>query len=62
MHAYFFGQWSQEETRLLDISTLELIAVAYLIVVVALTGQLKMKLVIHCDNEEACRVINGHCA
>lgn len=61
MHAYFFGEWSREETRLLDISTLELIAVAYLIVVAALTKQLKPRMVIRCDNEAACRVINDHC-
>ena len=34
---------------------------AYLIVVAALTGQLKPKMVIRCDNEAACRVINDHC-
>ena len=60
--AYFFDVWSHEETRLLDISTLELIAVAYLVVVAALTGQLKSRMVVRCDNEAACRVINDHCA
>ena len=61
MHAHFFGEWPHEETRLLDISTLELIAVAYLMVVAALTGQLKPKRVIRCDNEAACRVLDDHC-
>ena len=38
MQFYFFGEWSNEETTLLDISTLELIAVGYLVVVAAMTG------------------------
>ena len=62
MQFYFFGEWSNEETALLDISTLELIAVGYLVVVAAITGQLKPRMVIRCDNEAACRVINDHCA
>ena len=62
MHAYFFDVWSVEESKWLDISTLELIAVGFLIVVAALTGQLKARMVIRCDNEAACRVINDHCA
>ena len=62
MQFYFFGEWSKEETALLDISTLELIAVGYLVVVAAITGQLKTRMVIRCDNEAACRVINDHCA
>ena len=61
MHAYFFGEWSEMETKWLDISTLELIAVAYLVVVAALSGQLQPRMVIRCDNEAACRVINDHC-
>ena len=62
MHFYFFGEWSKEETDLLDISTLELIAVGYLVVVAAITGQLRSRMVIRCDNEAACRVINDHAA
>ena len=62
MQFYFFGEWSNEETALLDISTLELIAVGYLVVVAAITGQLRPRMVIRCDNEAACRVINDHCA
>ena len=62
MQFYFFGEWSNEETALLDISTLELIAVGYLVVVAAITGQLRSRMVIRCDNEAACRVINDHCA
>ena len=61
MHAYFFDEWSELETKWLDISTLELIAVAYLVVVAALSGQLQPRMVIRCDNEAACRVINDHC-
>ena len=62
MQFYFFGEWSNEETALLDISTLELIAVGYLVVVAAITGQLRSRMAIRCDNEAACRVINDHCA
>ena len=62
MQFYFFGEWSKEETTLLDISTLELIAVKYLVVVAAITGQLISRMGIRCDNEAACRMFNGHCA
>ena len=61
MHAYFFDEWSEIETKCLGISTLELIAVAYLVVVAVLSGQLQPRMVIRCDNEAACRVINDHC-
>ena len=61
MNAYFYDVWSHDETRLLDISTLELIAVCFLVIVAALTGKLKPRMVVRCDNEAACRVINDHC-
>ena len=60
-HAYFFDEWSEMETKWLAISTLELIAGAYLVVVAALSGQLQPRMVIRCDNEAACQVINDHC-
>jgi hypothetical protein len=59
MHAYFYGVWSHDETRLLDISTLELIAVGVLVIVAALT--IELVVVMRCDNKAACRVINDHC-
>ena len=61
MQFYLFGEWSNEETALFDISTLELIAVGYLVAAAATTGQLRSRMVIRCDNEAACRVINDHC-
>jgi hypothetical protein len=60
LHAYFVGQWTRQEVEVLDISTLELIAVAFLVVVAALSGLLKPRMVVRCDNEAACRVINDH--
>ena len=62
MQFYFSGEWSNEETALFDISTLELIAVGYLVAAAATTGQLRSRMVIRCDNEAACRVINDRCA
>jgi hypothetical protein len=62
LHHYFFGEWTREETERLDISTLELLAVAFLVVVAHLAGVAKPRMVIRCDNEAACRVINDHSA
>ena len=60
--AYFFGEWTEVETRLLDISTLELIAAGFLLVVAHLAGVTKPQMVLRCDNESACRVANTHVA
>ena len=62
LHHYFFGEWTREETERLDISTLELLAVAFLVVVAHLAGVAMPRMVIRCDNEAACRVINDHSA
>ena len=60
MHAYFYAEWSVAETDALDISTLELIGVAFLVAVAAIAGVAQPRMVIRCDNEAACRVINDH--
>ena len=62
MHAYFYGAWAVTETDALDISTLELLGVAYLVAVAAMVGVALPRMVIRCDNEAACRVIADHCA
>ena len=59
---YFFGEWSVEETTLLDISTLELIAAGFLLIVAHLSGVTRPQMVMRCDNESACRVCNDHVA
>ena len=60
MHAYFYAEWSVAETDALDSSTLELIGVAFLVAVAAIAGVARPRMVIRCDNESACRVINEH--
>ena len=62
MHSYFYGSWTEEEAAKLDISTLELLGVVFLVVIAAITGTATPRMVIRCDNEAACRVINNHCA
>ena len=62
LHYYFFGAWSDEEVRYLDISTLELIAAGFLLLIAHLSGVTRPRMVMRCDNEAACRVVNDHCA
>ena len=62
LHYYFFGAWSDEEVRYLDISTLELIAAGFLLLIAHLSGVTRPRMIMRCDNEAACRVVNDHCA
>ena len=54
------GKFSASQLKLLDISTLELIAVAFMCVCIGLHFPGKRRVVIRCDNEAACHVINNH--
>ena len=62
LHFYFFGAWTDEEVRFLDISTLELIAAGFLLLVAHLSGVTHTRMIMRCDNEAACRVVNDHAA
>jgi hypothetical protein len=62
LHFYFFGAWTDEEVRFLDISTLELIAAGFLLLVAHLSGVTRTRMIMRCDNEAACRVVNDHAA
>ena len=51
--------WSEAERRYLDISTLELVAVAFLVVVAGTyAGLAGSRFIVRCDNEAACNVAN----
>ena len=62
LHFYFFGAWTDEEVRLLDISTLELIAAGFLLLIAHRSGVTHKRMIMRCDNEAACRVVNDHAA
>ena len=62
LHVYFFGAWTDDEVRYLDISTLELIAAGFLLLIAHLAGMTRTRMIMRCDNEAACRVVNDHAA
>ena len=62
LHHYFYGEWTEEETERLDISTLELIAAGFLLLVAHMAGVTRVRMIMRCDNEAACRVVANHAA
>ena len=60
MHWWARGRWTERQLGNLDISTLELITVAFMVACVGTKYPSVMRVVVRCDNQAACDVINNH--